>query len=127
MAFPYICISGKRNNVKELRFIVLILGIASLFIALVRSDIIDLLLGAYSIYSPGIVFPLLVAIVSYKKRNINKIIWFAAVMVGGIMGLINSYFMIGPKYLPLLGMILSLVLSIVSVLQSSREKCYNKD
>ena len=113
----------KRNNVKELRFIVLIMGIASLFIALVRSDIIDLLLGAYSIYSPGIVFPLLVAIVSYKKRKINKTLWLAAVILGGIMGFINSYFMIGPKYLPLLGMGLSLVLSLVSVLQSSREKC----
>ncbi|MBO5389841.1 MAG: sodium:solute symporter family protein [Lachnospiraceae bacterium] len=113
----------KRNNVKELRFIILIMGIASLFIALVRSDIIDLLLGAYSIYSPGIVFPLLVAIVSYKKRKINKTLWLAAVILGGIMGLINSYFMIGPKYLPLLGMGLSLVLSLVSVLQSSREKC----
>ena len=63
------------------------------------------------------------AIVSYKKRKINKTLWLAAVILGGIMGLINSYFMIGPKYLPLLGMGLSLVLSLVSVLQSSREKC----
>ena len=112
----------KRNSIREIRVIVVIMGIAALIIALTKSDIIDLLLGAYSVYSPGIVFPLLVSIIFYKKRRINKKIWFVAVTVGGLMGIMHSYFMVGPKYLPLLGMLLSLVLSLVSVLQSSKEK-----
>ncbi len=115
----------KRNNVKELRLIIAIMGIAALFIGLSKSDIIDLLLVAYSVYSPGIVCPLLIAIMSHKKRRINRKIWFAAVIVGGLMGIMHSYLMIGPEYLPLLGMALSLILSLVSVLQSSKEKCYN--
>lgn len=113
----------KRDNLKEVRLIVVIMGIGALFIAIAKTDIIDLLLGAYSVYSPGIVFPLFVAIVSYGKRTINKKVWFAAVIIGGLMGVLHSYFMVGPKYLPLLGMFLSLVLSLVSILQTSREKC----
>lgn len=115
----------KKSSVKELRIIVAIMGVASLLIALTKSDIIDLLFGAYSVYSPGIVFPLLVAIMSHKRRRINRKIWFIAVISGGLLGFIHSYLMIGPEYLPMLGMALSLVLSILSVLQSSKEKCYN--
>ena len=112
----------KRNNVKEVRIIVGVLGIAALLIALTKSDIIDLLLGAYSVYSPGIVFPLFTSIIFYGKRRINKTIWFTAVILGGVLGLVHSYFMVGPNYLPLLGMLLSLGLSLLSVLQSPKEK-----
>ena len=106
----------KRNKVWEIRVIIGILGILALFIALNRSDIIGLLLGAYSVYSPGVVFPLFIAIVCYKKRKIKKLLWYSSVIIGGIMGVLHSYFMIGPKYLPLIGMGVSLILSSLSVL-----------
>ncbi len=112
----------KRNNIKELRIIVMIIGFLSLLIALTKSDIIELLLGAYSVYSPGIVFPVFISIFCYGKRKINLRIWFVAVIIGGGAGLLHSYFMIGPDYLPLLGMFLSFIISIVSVLQSSEKK-----
>lgn len=113
----------KRDKVWEIRIIICILGAVSLLIALTKADIIDLLLGAYSVYSPGIVFPLFIAIISYKKRKIVKHFWFAGVIIGGLMGVLNSYFMLGPEYLPLLGMGISLILSVLSVLQRDARKC----
>ena len=100
-----------------------IIGILATVIALIKTDIIELLLGAYSIYSPGIVFPLFFAIYFYNKRQINKKLWYTAVVTGSICGIINSYFLVGGKYLPLLGMGISLVLSVLSILQTPDRKC----
>lgn len=113
----------KRNKVGEVRIIIGIMGVASLLIALTKANIIDLLLGAYSIYSPGIVCPLCIAILNYKKRHINRTMWFAAVIMGGLMGSLHSYLMVGPDYLPLFGMGLSLILSILSILPITSKKC----
>lgn len=113
----------KRNNVWEVRLIIGIMGVCALFVSMTKADIIDLLLGAYSVYSPGIVCPLTVAIIFYKKRNINKKIWFLAVLTGGLLGIIHSYFSIGPSFLPLLGMGISLGFSLLSVLQRPTKKC----
>lgn len=106
----------KRDKVREVRIIVCILGIAGLAIAMFKSDIIGLLMGAYSIYVPGIVCPLFFAIWFYGKRSICKPLWCIAVMVGGTLGLLNSFFGIGSELLPLIGMGVSFVLSAVSVL-----------
>lgn len=112
----------KRNKVWELRLIIGVLGILALIIALNKSDIIGLLLGAYSVYSPGIVFPLLVAILCHNKRKIIKGLWYSGVFIGGLMGVLHSYFMVGPSYLPLIGMGVSLILSILSVLQNNSKE-----
>lgn len=106
----------KRDKVNEIRIIVGILGAAALFIALFKSDIIGLLTGAYSIYTPGIVFPLFMAIWFHGKRKVWKPAWYAAVMIGGGMGILNTYFAVGSEYFPLIGMGISLVFSIVSIL-----------
>lgn len=106
----------KRDKVNEIRVIVGILGVASLLIALFKSNIIGLLTGAYSIYTPGIVFPLFMAIWFHGKRKVWKPAWYAAVIIGGGMGILNTYLSIGSEYFPLIGMGISLGLSIVSVL-----------
>lgn len=106
----------KRDKVNEIRVIVGILGVASLLIALFKSDIIGLLTGTYSIYTPGIVFPLFMAIWFHGKRKVWKPAWYAAVIIGGGMGILNTYLSIGAEYFPLIGMGISLGLSIVSVL-----------
>ena len=111
-----------RKKVKELRVIVVIIGIISIIMAMKNTDIISLLTGAYSIYSPGIVCPLFVAIICYRKRTIRKSIWYMAVLIGGFMGLINTYFGIGGKYMPLLAMGISGFLSVLSV---SKEDSWN--
>ncbi len=105
----------KRDKVWEVRIIVCFLGMAGLLIALFNSNIIDLLMGAYSIYVPGIVCPLLVGILCYGKKKIILPMWYLAVFMGGLMGLLSTYFGIGGWLLPLIGMGVSLVLSLASI------------
>ncbi|MDO4539742.1 MAG: sodium:solute symporter family protein [Syntrophomonadaceae bacterium] len=107
----------KRHSVNETRGFVAMLGIVSLIIALYRPDIIALLTAAYSVYVPGIVFPLFFAIWFYKKRRLNKKLWLAAVAVGGVSGLLSLY-PAAPaalSSLPLAGMAAALIFSILSV------------
>lgn len=106
----------KRDKVKEIRIIVCVLGVAALAIALFKTDIIGLLMGAYSIYVPGIVCPLFLAIWFYKKRMVCKPVWCIAVIAGGTLGLLYSFFGIGSEFLPLIGMGVSLIISAISVL-----------
>lgn len=106
----------KRKKVKEIRLIVGTVGILGLFIALLKDDIIGLLSGAYSIYVPGIVCPLFISIWFYKKKTIRKKLWFTAVIVGGLSGILHSYMGVGSEFLPLIGMGVSCLFSILSVL-----------
>lgn len=104
-----------KKSLKEVRIIVILIGIISMMIAIFKTNIIGLLTGAYSIYSPAIVPPLFVAIMFYDKKEINKKIWFTAVVLGGILGVLNTYFNIGGEYLPLIAMGISSLFSILSV------------
>ncbi|MCM1083526.1 MAG: sodium:solute symporter family protein [Clostridium sp.] len=104
-----------RNKVNEVRIIVAIVGLASLGIALFKTDIIGLLTGAYSIYAPGIVFPLFIGIICHGKRKIKRPLLYMGIVAGTVMGLLNTYLHIGGEYLPLMGMGVSLIFSILSV------------
>jgi SSS family solute:Na+ symporter len=103
----------KRNKVKNIRFFACIIGIMALIIAILKKDIISLLLYGYSIFTPGIVCPLFIAIWFYKKRQLSKIIWISSIILGGSLGLLSNVLNI--KYLALIGMGLSLILSIYSI------------
>lgn len=116
----------KKESVKNVRWAVVILGGISLLLALLgRSDIMNLLTGAYSIYTPGVIFPLSIAIFSYGKREIKKGVWLSAVIVGGLFGIAGTYFKtmlisVGVSegllsYFLLMGMALSLVLGLISI------------
>ena len=106
----------KRNSIKETRIFICALGLIALVIAIFKSGIIELLTYAYSIYVPGIVFPLFFAICFYKKRTLNKILWYTAVIVGGLIGFLYSALGIGSSFLPLIGMGISFIISGLSVL-----------
>ena len=116
----------KKESVAGVRITVIVIGLISLTLALFgQGDIMSLLSGAYSIYTPGVIFPLMVAIFAYKKRRINLGIWIAAVVAGGLFGILGTYFgatleKIGVpalimNYLTLIGMGISLILSLLSV------------
>ena len=118
-------IFGKKD-VLWVRGAVLLLGAVSTVIAVCGSgNIISILTGAYSIYTPGVIFPLLVAILSYKKKGIRRGIWMLAVALGGIFGLLGTFFSdwlisIGlpggvVSHLSLIGMGISLIISLISV------------
>lgn len=112
-----------RKNINRIRLFILLIGITALWIALERTDIIGLLLNAYSIYAPGIVFPLTVAIFFHKIREINQTLWFVSVIVGSLMGILYSCFEIGCEWLPLAGMGCSLGISLLSVGRSKNLYC----
>ncbi|MCR5624975.1 MAG: sodium:solute symporter family protein [Lachnospiraceae bacterium] len=116
----------KREDVLSVRICVVVLGLISTIFAISgNGNIISLLSGAYSIYTPGIIFPLLIAILCYKKRKINKIMWLSAVLLGGICGIAGTYF--GTSLikagvnatvisnLSLIGMGISLIFSLLSI------------
>lgn len=105
-----------RNSVNGVRVIVAVVGSASLGIALFKTDIIGLLTGAYSIYAPGIVFPLFIGIMCHDKRKIKRPLLYTGIIAGTVFGFINTYMHIGGAYLPLIGMGVSLIFSILSVL-----------
>lgn len=109
-----------RDKVNEIRIIVCILGVAGLAVALFNTDIIGLLLRAYSFYVPGIVCPLFFAIWFYGKRSIYKPLWYIAVIAGSTLGSINSFMGIGSEFLPLVGMGTSFVLAGTSVLMGKK-------
>ena len=116
----------KKESVKGIRVTVAVIGALSLSLVLLgRGDIMSLLSGAYSIYTPGVIFPLTIAIFACGKHDINRKLWLAAVAAGGIIGLAGNFFGNALsaagipdgvlKYLTLIGMGISLVLSLLSV------------
>ena len=85
----------------------------------------SLLTGAYSIYTPGVIFPLMIAVYAFSGAGVRTGVWLAAVMVGGLFGLAGTYFggvlaavgipAVILQYLTLIGMGLSLVISLFSI------------
>lgn len=117
-----------KDRVAYVRITAALIGAISMFLALSnRGDIMGLLTGAYSIYTPGVVFPLFVAVMAHGKREIRKKVWVAAVIAGGSFGIASTYFGealsgIGVpdavmSYMTLIGMALSLIISLASVLK----------
>ena len=121
-----------RKRVAVVRAAVIGLGVVSLLFAVLGSgNIISILTGAYSIYTPGVIFPLLIAILAYRKRPIRKGVWLAAVITGGCFGLAGTFLSdwladIGlpagvVSHLSLIGMGVSLIISLFSVVWRESE------
>ena len=116
----------RKESVKGVRITVIVIGVIALLLAVLgQGDILSLLTGAYSIYTPGVIFPLTIAIFAYKKKGINLPLWITAVAAGGVFGLVGTYFgtalsalgvpAVLMNNLSLIGMGLSLLLSLLSV------------
>ena len=116
----------KKESVPFVRIAVILIGGLSLLLVLLgRGDIMSLLSGAYSVYTPGVIFPLTVAIFAYEKHGVRIGPWLAGVIAGGLFGIAGTYFGTALKsfglpdaaapYLPIIGMGLSLILSLLSV------------
>lgn len=108
------------RRISVVRLLVVAIGVIAMFLALQGKDIIGLLTMAYSVYTPGIVAPLAVAIVSYKKFTIKKSLWYAGVCIGGLFGLVPAILastvkMQTPNYIPLIGVAVSLVFALISL------------
>ena len=108
------------RRIAVVRLLVVAIGIIATYLALQGKDIIGLLTMAYSVYTPGIVAPLAVAIIAHKKFNIKKSLWYAGVVVGGLFGLIPAILastakIATPAYLPHIGIAISLAFALASL------------
>ena len=108
------------RRISVVRLLVVAIGIIATYLALQGKDIIGLLTMAYSVYTPGIVAPLAVAIIAHKKFSIKKSLWYAGVVVGGLFGLIPAILastakIATPAYLPHIGIAVSLAFALVSL------------
>lgn len=116
----------KKESVWMIRGAVVVIGgLAMAFALSGNGDIISLLSSAYSVYTPGVIFPLLIAILCYGKKELRKGVWIGAVIAGGIFGILGSYFpqVVAVMHLPaffasnlsLIGMGISLLVGLCSV------------
>lgn len=108
----------RRDNMGRTRVFVLGIGLISLGIALMKSDVISLLMAAYSVYAPGVVAPLFVAIMAHGRRPLCKPLWLAGVAAGGLGGFLAG--VLGMPFLPLAGMGVSAVLAVAAVMMPVR-------
>lgn len=101
-----------REGTGAARTAVAAVGAAATGLALAGGDIIGILLKAYSVYVPGVVCPLAVAIVAGRVRRTRT--WLAGVAAGGACGLAGACGA-GGDWLPVAGMGISLVLALAAV------------
>jgi len=114
-----------KESIAGIRVTVGVIGVLATIFAVSNGDIISILSKAYSVYTPGIIFPLFIAIMCYGKRQIKKGVWLTAVCAGGIIGLVSSYFPAALTWmglsanvisnLTLIGMGISLVIALASI------------
>ena len=102
------------------RWGIVILGICSLILALVLKGVISALLFAYTVYTAGVILPVIAGF--YKNRlRVTSLGAMAALIGGGSVGLISKLFDI--KYLDLGALLVSgLLLFVVSFIDNQRQK-----
>ena len=99
------------RSVRTTRYALAAVGLASTVLALAGGDIIGVLLKAYSVYTPGVVCPLAVAVIA---QRIDRRPWLAGVALGGLCGLAGTL-VPSLDILPAVGMAISLMLSLISI------------
>ncbi len=95
----------QNRKIVNLRIMIVIVGLIALGLAIYRNNIIGLLLTAYSVYVPGVVIPLGLAIYFHHKRTLNRNLLFIAIMLGSCLGLASSLFKV--PYLSFVGLAVS--------------------
>jgi len=102
------------------RWAIVLLGICSLVVALALKGVISALLFAYTVYTGGVILPVIAGF--FKNRlKVTPSGALAALIGGGVAGLISKLLAI--KYLDLGALLLSaLLLFIVSFIENRRKK-----
>ncbi len=101
------------------RWGIVVLGVASLILAWRLQDIVDAILFAYTVYTGGLIMPILAGF--YKDRlKVTPLGALVAIIGGGAAALISKLF--GIKYLDLASLLVSLLLLFIVSLIDSRAK-----
>lgn len=108
-----------KKSIWGTRCLIVLIGSFAAIIAFRDSDVISILTAAYTIYAPGIVLPLFVAIWAYPKIKVRNFPWMCGVILGCICGLAGN--ILQSQILPLLGMAISGAFALCS-LKAKRSK-----
>ena len=103
------------KKIIAVRLVVVVIGVLATLLALYGKDIITLLLSAYSVYTPGVVFPLAVAILAHGKFQVVEKIWVIGIFIGGTLGLVGTFIAKEMNVFPVVGISLSFVFSLLSL------------
>ena len=107
---------NKQNILPRSRWAIVLLGIGALIVALTLKGIISALLFAYTIYTAGVILPVIAGFFK-DKLKVTPSGALTALIVGGSVGLISKLFAI--KYLDLGALLLSgLLLFAVSFIDN---------
>ena len=111
---------SERKILSLSRWGVVALGVCSLIVALMLKGVISALLFAYTVYTAGVILPVLAGF--YRKRlRVTPLGAMAALIGGGSIGLISKLFDI--KYLDLGALLISgLLLFVVSFIDNRRQR-----
>lgn len=107
------------RNVKTVRTMVVVTGLAATAVAIKRQDIIGILLEAYSIFTAGLVPPLAAGLLGRGHFAPNHAVLLVAAIAGGSMALAGS--MTGATWLPLAGLGISTLISLGACLLPERK------
>ena len=103
----------KQERVRTTRLVIGIVGVFSALLAMKNPDIISLLIQAYAVFTAGVVPPVAVALIMWKKRTIHHYWRRSAIIVGGIFGLGAN--LMGMDMLAVGGMAVATMLSIAGL------------
>jgi len=111
---------SQRKILSLSRWGIVLLGVCSLVLALVLKGVINSLLFAYTVYTAGVILPVIAGF--YKNRlRVTPLGAMAALIGGGSVGLISKLFDI--KYLDLGALLISgLLLFVVSFIDNRRQR-----
>ena len=99
--------SGRKNILPRSRWLIILLGIVSLAVALLLKGIISALLFAYTVYTCGVILPVIAGF--FKDRlKVTASGALAALIGGGALGIVSK--LVSVKYLDLAALALSAVL-----------------
>lgn len=103
------------KNITRMRLMVLFVGAVALFITLSQKDVIRLLLSAYAVYVPGVVFPLAACLWFAGRLHTQKAILFTGMLAGSLMGIFSA--LTGSSTYSLMGIGISAAASLLACLR----------
>jgi SSS family solute:Na+ symporter len=109
----------KQERVRTTRIVIGLIGFAAAILAMKNPDIISLLIQAYAVFTAGVVPPVAVALIMWKKRTIHSHWRRAAIIVGGMFGLAAN--LLGMDMMAVGGMAVSTALSVAGLYVSQTE------
>ncbi len=116
----------RKPNPSTTRVCTLVLGIAGALLTLWGKGILGFLLMAYDVFACGVVMPVFVALLMFRKRKIKKQFACIAIILGGVIGTYAAF--VGNTNYTYLAMFLSAAVTLLGIYAEKdiKNPCLNK-